>query len=136
MEWIIKHPFFLISGTLSVGGCGGHVCYFLTKSKGPMSNVHYSGFPKHLQTKSNLHISISQSKLKHKCLPLDTMYLLFVRLHASQKLWVYYVLSSICIYLALSWLNEGGLKWKCVFFGPKLSRDEKGFVRSVYFSDY
>ena len=45
----------------------------LTKSKGPMSNFHYSGFPKHLQTKSNLHISISQSKLKHKCLPLDTL---------------------------------------------------------------
>ena len=46
----------------------------LTKTKGHMSNVHYSGFPKHLQTKSNLHISISQSKLKHKCLPLDTLY--------------------------------------------------------------
>ena len=46
----------------------------LTKSKGYMSNVHYSGFPKHLQTKSNLHISISQSKLKHKYLPLDTLY--------------------------------------------------------------
>ena len=44
-----------------------------TKTKGHMSNVHYSGFPKHLQTKSNLHISISQSKLKHKCLPLDTL---------------------------------------------------------------
>ena len=42
----------------------------LTKTKGHMSNVHYSGFPKHLQTKSNLHISISQSKLKHKHLPL------------------------------------------------------------------
>ena len=49
----------------------------LTKSKGPMSNFHYSGFPKHLQTKSNLHISISQSKLKHKYLPLDTLYELF-----------------------------------------------------------
>ena len=46
----------------------------LTKSKGHMSNVHYSGFPQHLQTKSNLHISISQSKLKHKYLPLDTLY--------------------------------------------------------------
>ena len=44
----------------------------LTKTKGHMSNVHYSGFPKHLQTKSNLHISISQSKLKHKCQPLDS----------------------------------------------------------------
>ena len=47
----------------------------LTKSKGHMSNFHYSGFPQHLQTKSNLHISISQSKLKHKYLPLDTLYL-------------------------------------------------------------
>ena len=46
----------------------------LTKSKDYMSNVHYSGFPKHLQTKSNLHISISQSKLKHKYLSLDTLY--------------------------------------------------------------
>ena len=46
----------------------------LTKTKGNMVNVHYSGFAKHLQTKSNLHISISQSKLKHKCLPLDTLY--------------------------------------------------------------
>jgi len=45
-----------------------------TKTKGHMSNVHYSGFPKHLQTKSSLHISVSQSKLKHKCLPLDTLY--------------------------------------------------------------
>ena len=45
----------------------------LTKTTGHMSNVHYSGFQKHLQTKSNLHISISQSKLKHKCLPLDTL---------------------------------------------------------------
>ena len=63
-------------------------------------------------------------------------YFLYVRLHSAQQLWVHYLLSSICIYLALSWLNEGGLKWKCVFFGPKLSRDEKGFVRSVYFSDY
>ena len=46
----------------------------LIKSKGHMSNVHYSGFPKHLQSKSNLYISISQSKLKHKCLRLDTLY--------------------------------------------------------------
>ena len=40
-----------------------------------MSNVHYSGFPKHLQTKSSLHISICQSKLKHKYLTLDTLYI-------------------------------------------------------------
>ena len=46
----------------------------LTKSKGHNSNVHYSGFPNHLQTKSDLHISILQSKLKHKFLPLDTLY--------------------------------------------------------------
>ena len=44
----------------------------LTKAKVHMSNVHYSEFLKHLQTKSNLHISISQSKLKHKCQPLDS----------------------------------------------------------------
>ena len=47
----------------------------LTKVKGHKSNVHYSGFPKHLQTKSSLHISICQSKLKHKYLTLDTLYL-------------------------------------------------------------
>jgi hypothetical protein len=45
----------------------------LTKSKRQMSNVHYSEFPKHFQTKSNLHISVSQSKLKHKYLSLDTL---------------------------------------------------------------
>ena len=47
----------------------------LTKLKGHKSNVHYSGFPKHLQTKSSLHISICQSKLKDKYLNLDTLYL-------------------------------------------------------------
>ena len=47
----------------------------LTKLKGHKSNVHYSGFPKHLQTKSSLHISICQSKLKHKYLTLDTLYI-------------------------------------------------------------
>jgi hypothetical protein len=62
----------------------------LTKTKGHMSNVHYSEFPKHLQTKSNLHISISQSKLKHKCLPLDTLYhrvqhLKHRRIHENNK---------------------------------------------------
>ena len=46
----------------------------LTKLKGHKSNVHYSGFPKHLQTKSSLHISICQSRLKHKYLTLDTLY--------------------------------------------------------------
>ena len=35
----------------------------LTKSKGHTSNFHYSGFPNHLQTKSNLHISIRQSQI-------------------------------------------------------------------------
>jgi hypothetical protein len=45
----------------------------LTKLKDHKSNVHYSDFPNHLQTKSNLNISIPQSKLKHKCLPLDTL---------------------------------------------------------------
>ena len=35
----------------------------LTKSKGLTSNFHYSGFPNHLQTKSNLHISIRQSQI-------------------------------------------------------------------------
>ena len=35
----------------------------LTKSKGHTSNFHYSGFPNHLQTKSNLHISIHQSQI-------------------------------------------------------------------------
>ena len=33
-----------------------------------------SGCPKHPQTKASLHIYICQSKLKHKCLPLDTLY--------------------------------------------------------------
>ena len=50
----------------------------LTKLKGHKSNVHYSGFPKHLQTKSSLHISICQSKLKHKYLTLDTLYMYIV----------------------------------------------------------
>ena len=45
----------------------------LTKSKGHKSNVHCPGFPNYPQTKSSLHISICQSKLKHKCLPLDTL---------------------------------------------------------------
>ena len=36
---------------------------FLTKSKGHKSNSPYSGFPNHLQTKSNLHISICQSQI-------------------------------------------------------------------------
>ena len=58
----------------------------LTKSKGYMSNVHYSGFPKHLQTKSNLHISISQSKLKHKYFPLDTLYVYYQKLDLSVDL--------------------------------------------------
>ena len=57
----------------------------LTKTKGHMSNVHYSGFPKHLQTKSNLHISISQNKLKHKCLPLDTQFLQPIIVHIFLK---------------------------------------------------
>ena len=58
-----------------------------TKTKGHMSNVHYSGFPKHLQTKSNLHISISQSKLKHKCLPLDTLYVkMNLKINYSQRM--------------------------------------------------
>ena len=35
----------------------------LTKSKGHKSNSPYSGFPNHLQTKSNLHISIRQSQI-------------------------------------------------------------------------
>ena len=35
----------------------------LTKSKGHKSNSPYSGFPNHLQTKSNLHISICQSQI-------------------------------------------------------------------------
>ena len=46
----------------------------LTKLKGHRSNFHYSGFPKHPQTKSSLNISICQSKLKHKLLPPDTLY--------------------------------------------------------------
>ena len=33
----------------------------------------YSEFPNQLETKFSLHISICQSKLKHKCLPLDTL---------------------------------------------------------------
>ena len=37
-------------------------CYFLIKSK---SNAPYSGFPNHLQTKSNLHISIRQSQIHY-----------------------------------------------------------------------
>ena len=45
----------------------------LTKLKGHNLNVRYSEFPNHLQTKSSLHISICQSELKHKCLPLDTL---------------------------------------------------------------
>ena len=45
----------------------------LTKLKGHKSNVRYLGIPNYLQTKSNLHISICQGKLKHKCLPLDTL---------------------------------------------------------------
>ena len=45
----------------------------VTFNQNKRSNVHYSGFPKYLQIKSNLHISISQSKLKHKYLPLDTL---------------------------------------------------------------
>ena len=36
---------------------------FLTNSKGHMSNAPNSGFPNHLQTKSNLHISIRQSQI-------------------------------------------------------------------------
>ena len=47
----------------------------LTNLKGHKPNVHYSGFPNHPKTKSSLNISICQSKLKHKCLPLDTLYL-------------------------------------------------------------
>ena len=47
----------------------------LTKLKGLKSNVRYSRYPNHLQSKSSLHISILQSKLKHKCLPLDTLQL-------------------------------------------------------------
>ena len=35
----------------------------LTKSKGHKSNSPYSELPNHLQTKSNLHISIPQSQL-------------------------------------------------------------------------
>ena len=35
----------------------------LTKLKGNTSNSHYSEFPNHLQTKSNLHISIRQSQI-------------------------------------------------------------------------
>ena len=35
----------------------------LTKSKGHKSNSPYSGLPNHLQTKSNLHISIRQSQI-------------------------------------------------------------------------
>ena len=41
--------------------------------KGHSLNVHYSGFSNQLQTKSGLNISIPQGKMKHKCLPLDTM---------------------------------------------------------------
>ena len=33
----------------------------------------YSEFPNQLETKFTLHISICQSKLKHKCLPLDAL---------------------------------------------------------------
>ena len=58
----------------------------LTKLKGHKSNVRYLGIPNYLQTKSNLHISICQGKLKHKCLPLDTLYYLFVRLCFSKHL--------------------------------------------------
>ena len=46
----------------------------LTKLKGHRSNFHYSGFPNHPQTKSSLNISICQSQLKRKCLPLDTLF--------------------------------------------------------------
>jgi hypothetical protein len=50
----------------------------LTNLKGHKPNVHYSGFPNHPKTKSSLIIYICQSKLKHKCLPLDTLYLIGV----------------------------------------------------------
>mgnify|MGYP006975554667 CR=1 FL=1 len=68
--WIINfidfwHPFFPRLWRIGM--------LLLTKLKGHKSNVHYSGFPKHLQTKSSLHISICQSKLKHKYLTLDTL---------------------------------------------------------------
>ena len=48
----------------------------LTKWKGHMSNSLYSGFPNHLQTKFNLHISIPQNQYVH-CIKSrwETMYL-------------------------------------------------------------
>ena len=55
----------------------------LTKLKGHKSNVRYSGFPNYLQTKSRLHISICQSKLKDECLPLDTLYMSMENLHMN-----------------------------------------------------
>jgi hypothetical protein len=49
----------------------------LSKLKGHRSNFHYSGFPNHPHTKSSLNISICQIKLKRKCLPRDTLYLVY-----------------------------------------------------------
>ena len=76
----------------------------LTKSKGHMSNFHYSGFPQHLQTKSNLHISISQSKLKHKYLPLDTLYMhLFIKVLTSIVLMSFLKTHTTSCGLGLGW---------------------------------
>ena len=41
---------------------------FLSKSKGHKSKAPYSGFPNHLQTKSNLHISICQNQIHTLCI--------------------------------------------------------------------
>ena len=45
----------------------------LTKSKGHKSNSPYSGFPNHLQTKSNLYISIWQSQIHYVKSKWDTL---------------------------------------------------------------
>jgi hypothetical protein len=46
----------------------------LTKSKGHKSNAPYSGFPNHLQTKSNHHISICQSQIHYIKSRWETLY--------------------------------------------------------------
>ena len=52
----------------------------LTKSKGHKSNSPYSGFPNHLQTKSNLHISICQSQIHYVNSRWDTLYPAWIQL--------------------------------------------------------
>ena len=56
-----------------------------TNLKGHKPNVHYSEFTNHPKIKSSLNISICQSKLKHKCLPLDTLYWLMISPNIFEK---------------------------------------------------